>query len=121
MASSKELLMISRLGVLLVGTIAFFIAFGKTHSIYRLVEYAWSGIGSSFGPLVILSLYSDRVNKYGAWAGILGGGIISATWPLIIPFLPYYVSPLLPAFFGGLLLILVVSELTKEKHIPRMR
>ncbi len=119
-ATSKELLAISRLGVVVVGIVAFFIAFGKTHTIYSLVEYAWSGIGSSFGPLVILSLYSDRVNKYGAWAGILGGGIISATWPLVNKLLPYPISPLLPAFFSGLLLILIVSELTKEKHKPRM-
>ncbi|MGH2611507.1 MAG: sodium:solute symporter family transporter, partial [Rhabdochlamydiaceae bacterium] len=120
-APSKELLIISRLGVLLVGIIAFFIAFGKTHTIYNLVLYAWSGIGSSFGPLVILALYSDRVNKFGAWAGIIGGGLISAIWPLINRLFPYSISPLLPAFFFGLLLILVVSELTKEKHKPRLR
>jgi sodium/proline symporter len=120
-ASSKELLMISRAGVLVVGGIAFLIAFGKTHTIYSLVQYAWCGIGSSFGPLVILALYSDRVNKYGAWAGILGGGIISATWPLVDKMFPYSISPLLPAFFSGLLLILIVSQLTKQKHQPRKR
>lgn len=120
-ATSKELLMVSRMGVVVVGAIAFFIAFGKTHTIYNLVEYAWSGIGSSFGPLVILSLYSDRVNKFGAWAGILGGGTIAAIWPLVNKVLTYPVSPMLPAFFSGLLLILIVSELTKEKHIPRKR
>jgi sodium/proline symporter len=120
-ATSKELLTISRMGVLVVGAIAFFIAFSKTHTIYHLVEYAWCGIGSSFGPLVILALYSDRVNKFGAWAGILGGGIIAATWPLVNRVLPHAISPLLPAFFSGLLLILVVSELTKKKHAPRAR
>lgn len=120
-ASSKELLIVSRLGVLVVGIIAYFIAFGKTHTIYALVEYAWSGIGSSFGPLVLLSLYSDRVNRFGAWAGILGGSIISAIWPLINPLFPYTISPLLPAFFSGLILILLVSEWTKQKHQPRLR
>ncbi|MGD0664882.1 MAG: sodium/proline symporter [Rhabdochlamydiaceae bacterium] len=120
-ATSKELLMVSRLGVILVGTIAFFIALPRTHSIYILVEYAWCGIGASFGPLVILSLYSDRVNKFGAWAGILGGGIIAATWPIVNKLFPYVISPMLPAFFAGIVLILVVSELTKEKHKPRMR
>ncbi len=120
-ASSKELLLVSRFGVLLVGIVAFFIASDKSHTIYALVQYAWSGIGSSFGPLVLLSLYSDRVNKFGAWAGILGGSIISATWPLINPLIPYEISPLLPAFFSGLILILVISELTKQKHIPRVR
>ncbi len=118
-ASSKELLAVSRLGVIIVGLIAFFIAWSKTHSIYILVEYAWSGIGASFGPLVLLSLYSERVNKYGAWGGILGGGIISAFWPLINLHIPYAISPLLPAFFAGMLLILVISELTKAKHKPR--
>ncbi len=114
-ASSKELLLISRLGVLLIGAVAFFIAYGGTHTIYTLVQYAWSGIGASFGPLVILSLYSKHVNKYGAWAGILGGGIVSATWPLLDPLLPYPVYSLVPAFIIGMILILVVSFLTRKK------
>lgn len=120
-ATSKELLIISRLGVVIVGTISFFIAYHKTDTIYALVNYAWSGIGSSFGPLVLLSLYSDRVNKYGAWAGILGGGLISATWPLINKLIPHQISPLLPAFFCSLLLILIVSDMTKQRHQPRTR
>ena len=110
-ASSKELLLISRLGVILVGTIAFFIAFRKTSTIYTLVNYAWSGIGSSFGPLVILSLYSKRVNKYGAWAGILGGGITSGLWPLFNS----TIFPMIPGFCVSMLLIYFVSHLKRHK------
>lgn len=110
-ASSKELLLISRLGVVMVGAIAFFIAFRKTSTIYTLVNYAWSGIGSSFGPLVILALYSNRVNKYGAWAGILGGGITAGIWPLFnTP-----ISPMVPGFLASLLLNVIVSHLTRQK------
>lgn len=114
-ASSKELVLVARLGVVVVGAIAFTIAYQKTSTIYQLVQYAWSGIGSSFGPLIILSLYSNRVNKFGAWAGILGGGTISALWPVINQLLPVSISPLLPAFSCGLLLILLVSHLTRKK------
>lgn len=114
-ASSKELLIVSRLGVLAVGVIAFFIAFYRTDTIYALVNYAWSGIGASFGPLVILSLYSKKVNQYGAWAGILGGAVISAVWPLFNRLLPHPIYPLVPAFFFSLFLILLVSNLTKKK------
>lgn len=110
-ASSKELLLVSRLGVVLVGTVAFFIAFRKTSTIYILVNYAWSGIGSSFGPLVILSLYSKRVNKYGAWAGILGGGLTSGIWPL----LNSSIFPLIPGFITSMLLIIFVSHATRKK------
>ena len=73
-AGSKELLIVSRAGVVFVALIAFVIAFGNFSSIYSLVLYAWSGLGSSFGPLLLLSLYSTKINKYGAWAGILIGG-----------------------------------------------
>jgi Na+/pantothenate symporter len=66
--------------------------------------------------LVLLSLYSNKVNKYGAWAGILGGGLISATWPLLNRLIPYHTYPLVPAFFSSLLLILIVSRLTTNKR-----
>lgn len=120
-ASSKELLLISRLGVVIVGSIGFCFAYYRIQSIYSLVEYAWAGIGSSFGPLILLSLYSNRVNKYGAWVGILSGGIIAGVWPMINKYIPYPISPMLPAFFSSLLLILIVSHLTKEKHQPHRR
>ncbi len=110
-ASSKELLLITRLGVILVGTVAFFIALRKTSTIYTLVNYAWSGIGSSFGPLVILSLYSNRVNKYGAWAGILGGGITAGIWP----FFNTTIFPMIPGFVASLLLNIFVSHTTRQK------
>ncbi len=112
-ASSKELLLISRLGVILVGGIAFTIAYHKTSSIYNLVNYAWSGIGSSFGPLVILSLYSNRVNKYGAWAGILSGGVTAGLWPLINS----TIAPMLPGFFISMVMNIVVSHATRRKEI----
>jgi solute:Na+ symporter, SSS family len=80
-ASQKELLRVSRASVLLIGLVSFLIAFFKISTIYQLVFYSWSGLGASFGPLLLLSLYSRRINKYGAFAGILIGGITAAIWP----------------------------------------
>jgi sodium/proline symporter len=114
-ASSRELLLVSRLGVIFAGSVAFVIAFKKTSTIYALVQYAWSGIGSSFGPLVLLSLYSNRVNKYGAWAGILGGGITSAIWPYLNKFFKPEIAPLLPGFTVSFALIVIISHLTRLK------
>jgi sodium/proline symporter len=110
-ATSKELLLVSRFGVIAVGTIAFLIAFHRTSTIYNLVNYAWSGIGSSFGPLVILSLYSNRVNKYGAWAGILGGGLTAGIWP----FINSSIFPMIPGFVVSLCLNIFVSHATRQK------
>jgi sodium/proline symporter len=114
-ASSKELLLVSRLGVVLVAIFAFFVAFAKLSTIYSLVLYAWSGLGSAFGPLLLLSLYSDSINKYGAWAGILSGGIIAGIWPYFDTYFSIPVPSLLPGFFFSLIAILVVSRLTQHK------
>lgn len=110
-ASSKELLLVSRLGVILAGIVAFAIAYPDTSTIYGLVNYAWSGIGASFGPLVILSLYSNKVTRQGAWVGILSGGLTAGLWP----YFNTTIAPLLPGFFVSLILNFAVSHLTRDK------
>jgi sodium/proline symporter len=114
-ASSKELLFVSRIGVVLIALIAFAIAYAKISTIYTLVLYAWSGLGSSFGPLLLLSLYSKKVNKYGAWVGILVGGIIAAFWPYVGSNFPIDIPPMIPAFTLSFLSILAVSYATQHK------
>jgi sodium/proline symporter len=114
-ASSKELLIVSRVGVILVALISFFIAYAKLSTIYSLVLYAWSGLGSSFGPLLLLSLYSKKINKYGAWTGILLGGSIAAVWPYVNEFIEMKIPSMVPAFTISFLSILIVSALTQHK------
>jgi sodium/proline symporter len=103
--------------VVLVSVIAFVIAAAKIDTIYGLVLYAWSGLGASFGPLLLLCLYMKDINKYGAWTGILIGGIVAALWPLIAPFFPIEIPALPPAFAISLFLIWLVSKLSKRKSI----
>ena len=116
-ASSAELLIVSRVGVIIVALVAFFIAYAKLSSIYSLVLYAWSGLGSSFGPLLLLCLYWKGVNKYGAWAGILSGGIIAGIWPYINHFIPITIPSMLPGFTTSFLLIIIVSYLTRHREM----
>ncbi len=114
-ASHKQLLLISRLAVVFVSLIAFVIAAGRIDTIYGLVLYAWSGLGASFGPLLLLCLYMRDINKYGAWSGIILGGAISALWPLFSSRLPIEIPPLPPAFVISFFSIWIISKLTKKK------
>jgi len=114
-ASPKELLRVSRIGVIVVSSIAFLIAIAKISTIYGLVFYAWSGLGASFGPLLLLCLYMKDVNKYGAWAGIFLGGSISAFWPLITMDFGVDIPPLIPAFIISFFAIWIISKLTTDK------
>jgi sodium/proline symporter len=113
-ASSKELLFVSRMGVLLMSGIAFAIAFFQIDTIYSLVLYAWSGLGASFGPLLIFALYSKKANKYGAWAGILAGGIIAGVWPYFNSLWKFDVPSLIPGFSMSCLAIWLGSKIETQ-------
>ncbi|SRR5581483_5947084 len=117
-ASSRELLLVARAGVVLVSMIAFIIAYAKVSTIYSLVLYAWSGLGSAFGPLLLLSLYWKGINKYGAWAGILSGGIIAGIWPYMNEVLGINLPALIPGFVASFALIMLISRLTEAKAKP---
>lgn len=113
-ADHKELVLVARLGILAASFIAFVIAFFQISSIYNLVLFAWTGLGCSFGPLVILSLFSNRVNKYGAIVGIIFGGSIALIWPYFNNFFSLDVPAMIPGFLLSMLVIYIVS-ITTEK------
>jgi sodium/proline symporter len=114
-ASSKELLIVTRIAVVFISALSLCLALNKNSTIQEAVLYAWSGLGCAFGPLVLMSLYFDRVNKYGAISGILIGGIVAGTWSLINPWISDLEIPaMIPGFFLSLLSIYLVSILTPK-------
>ncbi|MBN1914808.1 MAG: sodium/proline symporter [Parachlamydiales bacterium] len=112
--SHKELLIVSKISVVGVGLCAFVIALFKISTIYQLVFYSWSGIGSSFGPLVLFSLYSQKITKHGAMAGILSGGCIAGIWPYMNRYLPWNIPSMMPAFLVSLFFIYIVSSISSN-------
>ncbi len=115
-ATSNELIWVSRASVILISLVAFFIAFFNVSSIYQLVFYSWSGLGASFGPLVLLSLYRKKINHHGAFAGILVGGISSGVWYSFESTFQMHIDPLIVGFILGGITIELVSFLTQKKQ-----
>ncbi len=120
-ASSQEILWVSRLSVILVGLASAAIAYFKPSTIYHLVLYAWSGLGASFGPLVLLSLYSKNINAQGAFAGIFAGGLTTALWPYIDQRYSLDIAPIIPGFLFGLLAIQIISKLTRKNPLALLK
>jgi sodium/proline symporter len=115
-ASPSHLLKISRAGVVLVSLIALLVAFNRNSTVLDTVQYAWSGLGSAFGPLVLAALYSHKANKYGAIAGILVGGLVAGTWNLINFHITAFAIPaMIPGFILSTASIFSVSFLTRRK------
>lgn len=114
--SARRLLFVSRLGVVFIAVVALLLAFNKDASLLGSVLYPWAGLGCTFGPLVILGLYSKSVNKYGAGVGIIFGGLWSVFWPEFRPYITHYdIAAIVMGFPISLALITTVSKLTQKK------
>lgn len=115
-AGNKETLWIGRLIVLIVSVIAFFIAGSKSEgakSIMNMVENAWAGFGSAFGPVVIFSLFWRRLTYKGAVAGVIVGAVVDVAWLIWLkPITGIY--ELLPAFILSAIAIVIVTLLDKK-------
>ena len=77
-------------------------------------DEAWAGFGAVSGPLMLMSLFWKRINRAGAIAGMLSGGIAVFVWKLVIRPLggAWNIYELLPAFIISCIFIVVVSLLT---------
>lgn len=77
------MLIIARVTVVIVAVLAYLIAWNPDSSIMGLVSDAWAGLGSAFGPAILMSLYWKKTNIAGAAAGMLSGGITVIVWDYI--------------------------------------
>jgi len=102
---------LSRICVFVVSLTAYGIACFKFSSVFLLVKYAWSGLGASFGPLMLMILYTKLVNRQGAIAGLVAGGLTTAIWPLIDPMMPFSIDSMVPGYLFGVASIVIVSKL----------
>jgi sodium/proline symporter len=116
-ASSKTILFVSRTSIFIVSALAYAIAFTKFSTIFSLVSYAWSGLGATFGPVLIAGLFTKNSNKYGAWAGISSGGIVAGVWPYFNHLFKIDVPSIIPGFLISFLCIWFFSLITKKKHL----
>lgn len=113
-ASDKQVLVISRITLLAITGVAIIIALDENSIIFNIVSFAWAGFGATFGPLMLMSLFWKRINRWGAIAGMIGGGVMVFVWNLAIRPLGgiWDVYELLPAFIFSCICIVVVSLLT---------
>lgn len=98
---------IARLSVILICGLAYSIAsLNNDSSIYDLVYYAWSGLGGTFGPLMLASLHSSLKNRHAAYAGIIVGGTTAGLWP--------FINESIPALFVAFLLSFVAMFIVEK-------
>lgn len=112
-ASEKELIWVSRIAVVLVAIIAYFLAIDENSSVLGLVSYAWGGFGATFGPIIILSLFWRRMTRNGALAGMISGALVVIVWKQLSGGI-FDLYEIVPGFICSVIAIVVVSLMEKE-------
>lgn len=109
--TEKEKLQFTRASIIIIPTMALAIAYLEPTSVLNLVLYAWSGLGSSFGPLVILALYAHTsITPTGALCGLLTGCATAMLWPIMHSSIPTLVI----GFAMNFIVTFLISKMTKK-------
>lgn len=112
--SETTQMVVARITLIIISVIGVVIAWDSNSSVFGIVSFAWAGFGAAFGPVMLLSLFWKRSNKFGAIAGMLAGGVMVFVWKFVIAKIGgvFAIYELLPAFIIGLVVNVVVSAIT---------
>ena len=118
-AKDETVLNLGRLATFAIAIVAIVIAWNPDSSVTTLVSDAWAGLGASFGPLIVMSLFWKRTNLPGAIAGLVSGATTVIVWDYlpIVGGSTIAVATGLYSLFVGFIIslasIVIVSLLTK--------
>ena len=105
----------SRVITVFLGIFAYLVAMysewsGKT--IFSIVSFAWSGLGSSFGPALLLALWWKGVTRKGIIAGLFTGSITTIIWGSNL-YLQSIVTERFISFALAFVAIIIISKYRK--------
>jgi len=112
--SERRLLSLSRIITIAVGIFAFIVAITSSKLIFGLVSYAWSGLGASFGPALLLILKWKDTTWQGVLAGMITGSVVTIIWSEI-SFLDNAISVRFVSFVLAFLAIVLASKISKYR------
>ena len=114
--SQNTLVYLSRIVITILAGIAFGIALyseltGK--NIFLVVSYAWSGLGSAFGPALVLTLWWSKTTRLGVLAGLLTGFLTTVIWsniPVLVNLCTERLASFVLSFFAVYVFSLITSN-----------
>jgi SSS family solute:Na+ symporter/sodium/proline symporter len=123
-ASNKQVLIFSRLAVVLLGCWALYQAI-YAPSILEKMLWAYTIYSASLTPVVLAAFYSKRVTAWGAVAAIATGTLVTLAWD--VPSVRGWFPPILaqrdaifPALFVAVAAMVVVSLFTRAPRTEQL-
>ena len=118
-ASQKELLLVSRIAVIVIALMALAIASDRESRVLDLVSYAWAGFGAAFGPVIVFSLFWRNMTALAAVAGMIIGAVTVVIWSNISGGI-FELYEIVPGFLFASIAIVAISVLKPEKNEPTL-
>jgi SSS family solute:Na+ symporter/sodium/proline symporter len=117
-ASNKQVLIVSRLAVVLLGCWALYQAV-YAESILQKMLWAYTIYSAALTPVVLAAFYSKRATAWGAVAAIGTGTVVTLVWDLpgvrgVFPHLLADRDAIFPALFAAVAALVVVSLFTPK-------
>ena len=114
--SEKQAMIAARVTLIVVAVLGIILAWNPNSSVFNIVSFAWAGFGAVFGPLMLVSLFWKRANKYGAVAGMVSGMAMVFIWKFLVRPLGghWNLYELAPAFTVSIIFIVLVSLVTPK-------
>ncbi len=122
-ASSKEVLLVSRLVVVGLGLWALWQSLGTT-SVLKKSLYAYTIYSAALTPVILAAFFWRRATAAGAVASIAAGTVLTVLWSTIAPHLPTVLAerdPILPALVISVLALVCVSLVTPKPDAAHLR
>jgi len=110
-----SLLTLGRVMTIIIGIIAFYLAWQSKDLVFEMVSYAWSGLGASFGPALLLTLWWKRTTRKGVIAGMITGAVTTILWANIDS-LRALVTERFVSFVLAFLAVILVSLFERRKN-----
>ncbi len=110
----RTALIFSKLLLIGVGVASFLFALSSGDLVMNMVSFAWSGMGSSLGPVVLMTMLDKKASGSGMIAALIAGAGLTLIWDKI-SFLEL-IDVKFGAFFLALFIGMAVSRLMPNRE-----
>lgn len=127
--TDKKRLMISRIGMLIASLVILVIAYFNPPQIFVIMYFGGTVIASSWGAVAIASIWSKKLSKTGAFAGMLSGflacaivkivsGVVDFEWPMYLdPFIIGVIVSIIAMVIGSKLRPISNEEIAERQGL----
>ncbi|MFG6150110.1 sodium:solute symporter family protein [Halobacillus sp. B23F22_1] len=115
--SSKATLLIMRIGVFIIGGLAYFITVFGGQGLIALLLGAYGSI-VQFAPGVYAALYSKRVTAPAVITGLIAGTLVNYYFQLVAETRPLDIDAGILGLICNVMLVIIISSFTQVKELP---